>query len=60
MSRRAVYTHSSAYTGTTPLAVGTAKPSRYARVYSGTSPNPVTADDAEDAGVSQKRPTTIR
>jgi len=55
-----VYTHSSAYTGTTPLAVGTAKPSRYARVYSGTSPNPVTADDAEDAGVSQKRPTTIR
>ena len=31
----------SAYAGTTPRAIRTAKPSRYARVYSGTSPKPV-------------------
>jgi len=37
----------SAYAGTTPSAVGPAKPSRYARVYSGTAPKPVIADEAE-------------
>jgi len=30
-------------TGTTSGAIGTAEPSRYARIYSGTSPKPVTA-----------------
>ncbi len=35
------------YAGTTPRAVRTAKPSRYARVYSGTSPKPVMVDQAE-------------
>jgi hypothetical protein len=34
----------SAYTRATPRAIRTAKPSRYARVYSGTSPNPVIAE----------------
>ena len=33
--------------GTTPSAVRTAKPSRYARVYSGTSPKPLIAGEAE-------------
>jgi hypothetical protein len=37
----------SANAGTTPTAVRPAKPSRYARVYSGTSPESVTAHDAE-------------
>jgi hypothetical protein len=33
--------------GPTPGAVRTAKSSRYARVYTGTSPKPVTADGPE-------------
>ena len=43
----------SAYAGTTPRAIRTAKPSRYARVYTGTSPKPVISYEAEGAGVSQ-------
>ena len=43
----------SAYTRATPRAIRTAKPSRYARVYSGTPPNPVISYGAEGAGVSQ-------
>ena len=47
MSRSPVYTHSSAYAGTTPCAVRTAKPSCYSCVYSGASPKPVIADQPE-------------
>ena len=42
--------------GPTPGGVRTAKPSRYARIYTGTSPKPVISR----SGVSQKHPTTIR
>jgi hypothetical protein len=42
-----VHTHSPAYAGTAPSAVSASKPSRYARVYSGTSPKPVIGYAAE-------------
>ena len=47
MSGSGVYTPSSPYAGTTALAVRPAKPSRYAPIYSGTSPKPVIARAAE-------------
>ena len=47
--RSGLFTDSSTspYACTTPVPSGTAEPSRYARVYSGTSPKPAIADEAE-------------
>ena len=36
------------YAGTTPLAVRATKPSRFARVYAGTAPKPVTGNRRRD------------
>jgi len=41
--------------GPTPVAVRTAESSRYARIYSGTSPKPVKADGPELQGVCARR-----
>ena len=49
----------SAYAGTTPRAIRTAKPSRYARVYFGTSPNPVISYEAEGLAFRRMEPAGV-